>query len=243
LNNNFKEYAKYYDVFNSEKDYVKESSYIDSIIKEFNSKTKKILDIGCGTGLHDFELANLNYDVTGIDISNNMIEIAKEKSLRSRNNVNFYLDHDQNYESLSKFDAIISLFHVVSYQITYSNLEKLFAVASKNLKSGGLFIFDYWYSPAVEYQKLEKREKMILVDGKSYTKSSEPHSYSQDIHKINITICCEDFSFNEEHLMKSFTPQDFSQFSDFKQVQNYAWMTKSKPSKNNWSAVTILRKL
>ena len=80
MSTNFKEYAKYYDFFNSEKDYTKESSYINWIIKKYSPKTKSILDIGCGTGLHDFELANLNYDVTGLDISQDMIEIARAAS-------------------------------------------------------------------------------------------------------------------------------------------------------------------
>ena len=243
MSTNFKEYAKYYDLFNSEKDYESESSYIDSIIKRFNPRTKTILDIGCGTGLHDFELANLDYDVTGIDISEEMIEIAKIEAIKRNKSVAFYVDSDQEYIASHKFDAIISLFHVISYQVTDSKLSKLFEVANNNLKSGGLFIFDYWYTPAVEFLKLEKREKTVIVDGKSYTKSSDPKTKTPSIHSINITISSNEFSFSEEHLMKSYVPDYFSKFTDFKILENYAWMTTSAPSHTNWSAVTILQKL
>jgi SAM-dependent methyltransferase len=243
LSSNFKEYAKYYDFFNSEKDYAKESSYIDSIIKKYSPKTKTILDIGCGTGLHDFELANLNYDVTGIDISQDMIEIAREVALKTNKRVEFFVNSDQDYIANNKFDTVISLFHVISYQVTDSKMSRLFEVANKNLKSGGLFIFDYWYTPAVEFLKLEKRVKKVLVDGKRYTKSSDPKTDTLGIHKINITISSDELSFSEEHLMKSFVPDNFSILPDFKVVKNFAWMTTSAPSQTNWSAVTVLQKL
>ena len=243
MSTNFKEYAKYYDFFNSEKDYAKESSYIDWIIKKYSPKTKSVLDIGCGTGLHDFELANLNYDVTGIDISEEMIKIAKIEAIKRNKRVDFCVDSDQAYIASHKFDAIISLFHVISYQITDSKLSKLFEVANNNLKSGGLFVFDYWYTPAVEFLKLEKREKTIRVDGKIYTKSSDPKTKAPGIHSINITINSNEFSFSEEHLMKSFAPDYFSKFTDFKILENYAWMTTSAPSQTNWSALTVLQKL
>ena len=243
MSTNFKEYAKYYDFFNSEKDYKSECSYIDSIIKRFNPRTKTILDIGCGTGLHDFELANLDYDVTGIDISEEMIEIAKIEAIKRNKSVAFYVDSDQAYIASHKFDAVISLFHVISYQVTDSKLSKLFQVANSNLKSGGLFVFDYWYTPAVEFLKLEKREKSVTIDGKSYTKSSDPKTKAPSIHSICITIDSNEFSFSEEHLMKSYVPDFFSQFTDFKVIQNYAWMTTSVPSQTCWSALTVLQKL
>ena len=243
MSSNFKEYAKYYDLFNSEKDYKKECSYIDSIIKRFNPRTKSILDIGCGTGLHDFELANLNYDVTGIDISQDMIEIAREVALKTNKRVEFYVNSDQDYITHNKFDTIISLFHVISYQVTDSQLSKLFELANKNLKSGGLFIFDYWYTPAVEFLKLEKRVKKVLVDEKSYTKSSEPKTDALGVHKINITISSDELSFSEEHLMKSFVPENFTKYTNFRLIKNFAWMTTSDPMQSNWSAVTVLQKL
>jgi SAM-dependent methyltransferase len=243
LSTNFKEYAKYYDFFNSEKDYAKESSYIDWIIKKYSPKTKSILDIGCGTGLHDFELANLNYDVTGIDISQDMIEIAREVALKTNKRVEFFLNSDQDYIANNKFDTVISLFHVISYQVTDSKLSEFFEIANKNLKSGGLFIFDYWYTPAVEFLKLEKRVKKVIVDGKSYTKSSESKTDILGVHKINITISSDELSFSEEHLMKSFVPENFTKYTNFKIIKNFAWLTTSDPMKSNWSAVTVLQKL
>ena len=48
-----------------------------------------------------------------------------------------------------KFNAVISLFHVVSYQVSNDELESVFFNAASLLDSDGIFVFDFWYSPAV----------------------------------------------------------------------------------------------
>lgn len=75
----FMDYAYYYDMLNGEKDYQSEAKQIDSFIKKYGKAKENIniLDLGCGTGRHDFELCKLGYKLTGIDISENMINIAQ----------------------------------------------------------------------------------------------------------------------------------------------------------------------
>lgn len=62
---------------------------VDFIEKEINYDKKcKILDIGCGTGRHDIELAKRGYNVTGIDLSESMLAKAKEKAEKAAVNLN-----------------------------------------------------------------------------------------------------------------------------------------------------------
>ena len=74
----FKRYAQYYDLLYSAKDYKGEVQYIDALIKKYTGTAKSILDLGCGTGKHDFILAERNYRVSGVDLSEAMISIAKQ---------------------------------------------------------------------------------------------------------------------------------------------------------------------
>ncbi len=63
---------------------------VDFIEKKINfDKSKKILDIGCGTGRHSIELAKRGYKVTGIDLSESQLKRAKEKTGKEKVNVNF----------------------------------------------------------------------------------------------------------------------------------------------------------
>ena len=74
----FTDYANTYDKEEFTKGTVTEVDFIESQI-EFDS-TRKILDVGCGTGRHAIELAKRGYQVTGIDLSEDQLKRAKEKA-------------------------------------------------------------------------------------------------------------------------------------------------------------------
>lgn len=72
-------YSKYYDLLYSDKDYTKEVEYIDSLIKGQNSKTKTLLDMGCGTGKHAELFCDKGYTVSQVDLSEDMLKIAETR--------------------------------------------------------------------------------------------------------------------------------------------------------------------
>ncbi|MBM7326011.1 class I SAM-dependent methyltransferase [Agrobacterium sp. S2] len=97
---------------------------------------KRLLDLGCGTGLTGEALRDMADDITGIDISENMVEIAHEKDLYETLYVaeveDFLEDNDDE-----PFD-IITATDVLPY---LGALEPLFFGAAENLNAGGLLIF------------------------------------------------------------------------------------------------------
>jgi ubiquinone/menaquinone biosynthesis C-methylase UbiE len=78
MNINFGEYAKYYDLIYKDKDYRKEVDFIENIFK-ITYKPKSILEIGCGTGSYTKMLLKRGYEVTAVDISDDMLKIARKK--------------------------------------------------------------------------------------------------------------------------------------------------------------------
>lgn len=97
---------------------------------------KRMLDLGCGTGLTGGTLRDMVDDMTGIDISENMVEIAHEKDLYETLYVaeveDFLEDNDDE-----AFDLITAT-DVLPY---LGALEPLFFGAAENMVAGGLFIF------------------------------------------------------------------------------------------------------
>ena len=97
---------------------------------------KRLLDLGCGTGLTGGALRDVVADMTGIDLSENMVEIAHEKEVYETLFVaeveDFLEDNDEE-----SFD-IITATDVLPY---LGALEPLFFGAAENLTPGGLFIF------------------------------------------------------------------------------------------------------
>jgi predicted TPR repeat methyltransferase len=97
---------------------------------------KRMLDLGCGTGLTGGTLRDMAEDITGIDLSENMVEIAHEKDLYDTLYVaeveDFLEDNDEEL-----FDVITAT-DVLPY---LGALEPLFFGVSENLALGGIFVF------------------------------------------------------------------------------------------------------
>ncbi len=156
----FEDYCSYYDLLYQDKDYEGEVKYIDNLIQRFRGVRKgdtvSVLELGCGTGKHASLLNAMGYRVHGIDLSDEMIEIAKKKECHE---LSFTSGDVRHYRDDTLYDVVISLFHIASYQRTNEDLKQYFETASIHLKSGGVFIFDFWYGPAVLTQKPETRVK------------------------------------------------------------------------------------
>lgn len=72
-------------------------------------KSKRILDIGCGTGRHAVELAGRGYCVTGIDLSESMLAVAREKAAAAGVSVDFRRCDARDLPFKAEFDAAILL--------------------------------------------------------------------------------------------------------------------------------------
>ena len=150
----FQSYAHYYDVLYSEKDYAAECDFLESILGKYSDKaTKTILDLGCGTGDHALTLGARGYEITGVDMSSEMLEIGRRKAEKKGVDIQFYEGDIREIALNQKFDAAISMFAVMSHQVTNKDLISAFKAASRHLKRNGLFIFDIWFGPAVLRQK------------------------------------------------------------------------------------------
>ena len=119
--NVFQEYARYYDLLYRDKDYEAEARYVDRLIRAHCPEAATILDLGCGTGNHAVCLAGLNYDVTGVDLSRVSITAARtklESLIGLKEKVRFETGDIRSLRLHKTYDAVISLFHVMSYQTT-----------------------------------------------------------------------------------------------------------------------------
>ena len=244
-------YSQYYDLLYSDKDYIGEVEYVNSLIKENSENTQTILDMGCGTGKHASLLCDKGYKVHGIDLSENMLEIARIRSRNREHLLSFSKSNVIDLELNQKFDAVISLFHVMSYQITNNEIIQAFKVAKNHLNEGGLFIFDFWYGPAVLTDLPATRIKNIENVNIKVTRISEPFMYaSKNIVDVNYTVFIEDVKSKnilkkkELHKMRYFFDTELEIICNqvgFKIVNKKKWMSNDKPSFNSWYMVWIVK--
>ena len=85
------------------------SQETDFVVEELDLPIgSSILDIGCGTGRHSIELAKRGYSVTGIDISEKMLDIARAKAAEEKVKIDWIIDDARGFKSKKKFDGAIS---------------------------------------------------------------------------------------------------------------------------------------
>ncbi|MFZ0473384.1 MAG: methyltransferase domain-containing protein, partial [Bacteroidales bacterium] len=115
----------------------------DFLEKELgHDKSLKILDVGCGTGRHAIELTRRGYNVTGIDLSESQLQVAKEKAAAKNLKIKF-LKHDaRNLPFVNEFDVAVMLCEggFPLMETDEMNFEILKNV-TKSLKKKGRFIF------------------------------------------------------------------------------------------------------
>ena len=139
----YKDFAFVYDELMNEVDYNGWVKYIEDIIKNENAQVQNILELACGTGNLTIPLTKKNYDIAGIDISEEMLSVAREKA--EKEGVELVLLQQDIAEldfDVPNLDCILCACDGFNY-ITYDeDLENVFAKSYELLKKDGLFIFD-----------------------------------------------------------------------------------------------------
>ena len=245
-------YSQYYDLLYSDKDYIGEVEYIDSLIKQSSVDANTILDMGCGTGKHGELLCDKGYSVHGIDLSEDMLKIAESRRLGKEDKLSFNHSNIQDLNLDKKFDIVVSLFHVMSYQNTNNDLIKAFEVAKNHLSDDGIFIFDFWYGPAVLSDKPVTRIKRLENESIKVTRIAESVIHvTENIVDVNFDVFIEDkqtkdvVEKKEVHKMRHFFDTELEMFCSsvgFSIEKKYEWMSDKNPDFDSWNVVWVLRK-
>lgn len=247
--NVFEAYSEYYDLLYSDKNYKLEVNYLQNlVINNIKTSGQDLLNLGCGTGKHDFEFENIGYNVLGVDLSKDMIELAiKERPINSK--CEFMVSDIRKLNLNKKFDVITSLFHVINYQNSNVDLNETFEVASKHLKKGGLFIFDFWNGSGVLTDLPITKTKCIENSNILVERRTFPNFlYDKNIVEVNFDINIkskksgEIKNIVEKHSMRYLFLPEIEEFAkDFTLLNSYKWLT-NEPLLNNWYGIVILIK-
>ena len=244
----FNNYSNFYDIFYKDKDYIGETNYLLNLFKKYKLSRNKLLEFGSGTGKHGRLLAKEGYSVHGIEKSKKMISLAEQGN-------GFTCEEGDicNLDLGIKFDSVFSLFHVMSYQTTNSQINQVFKSANKHLVKNGLFIFDAWFTPGVYYQQPSVRYKNFKYENFEIFRIAEPtNRINSNIVDINYTILIKDTQDNslqtitEKHSMRHFSVPEIKLFAEnngFEHLESEEFLTSKVPSKNTWTICNVFKKI
>jgi SAM-dependent methyltransferase len=253
----FNAYAKYYDLLYRDKDYQAEAIYVHEIIQRHAPGARSILDLGCGTGAHAAQFAELGYQVYGLDSSEWMLKAASDRlaSLAPRTalRLQFSKGDIRNFRVGQQFDVVTALFHVISYQVTNEDLSMTLANAADHLDPGGILLFDCWYGPAVLSEPPSVRVKRLKDSSTSVVRISQPVVHANEhVVEVNYEMMVTDLASRqveeicETHRLRYlFLPEieRALQSVGFVCDVHVEWRTGAPLSSSTWYALIVARRI
>ncbi len=135
-------FAYVYDKLMQDVDYDGWTDYIEEIFEKYKVSPKNIADLACGTGNITNRLAQRKYNLLGVDLSEDMLQIAQEKAASMGAEV-IYLNQDIRELLLpTELDAILCICDGINYITNETHLMDVFRGVYSHLKKDGLFVFD-----------------------------------------------------------------------------------------------------
>jgi SAM-dependent methyltransferase len=241
-------YARYYDLLYRDKDYGAEAAYVAGLIRRFAPAAKSALELGCGTGGHAQALASHGLSIHGVDLSAEMLGQAEARHA-DPSAITFSQGDLRTVRLGRRFDAVIALFHVISYQQTNEDLAAAFTTVREHLAPGGVFIFDCWYGPGVLRDPPAVRIKRFAGETLEVTRLAEPVMHAtRNLVDVNYQILLHDKQtgardeLTETHCMRYlFSPELelLLRLAGLTLRHSSAWMRDEPPSFGSWSACFV----
>ena len=175
-------FAEVYDLFMEEVPYRQWSRYITELLEEYGICDGLVLDLGCGTGVLTELLALAGYDMIGIDLSREMLEIATERRVQSGLNILYLCQDMREFELYGTVRAVVSVCDSMNYITEYEDLTQVFRLVNNYLDPGGMFIFDlnteYKYRQVLGSQTIaESREDCGFIWENEYDEETKLNEY------------------------------------------------------------------
>ena len=134
--------SEYYDVLTEDVDYKGRTDYLCGLFKRYGAVPKLMLDLACGTGGFTFSFLEKGIDVIGVDPSEEMLAVAREKAAKIGLNPLFLCQSGQDLDLYGTVDGAICCLDSINHIIDSEDLAETFRRVSLFLEKDKLFIFD-----------------------------------------------------------------------------------------------------
>jgi SAM-dependent methyltransferase len=217
----YQQFAYLYDQLMEDAPYAKWLTFIKDAAQKHHSDAKRFLDVGCGTGSLSILLAKEGFDVTGVDLSSDMLTVAKEKADREKVSLNLFQQDMRELEDLGLFDCVTILCDSLNYIVTEEDVQKTFHAAANQLEENGLLLFDV--------HSIHKIQNIFI--GNTFASNEEHLSYIWHCYEGDLENSVEhDLSFfiqsgelyeryDEVHIQRTFAVEKYIEWLNDNQFE------------------------
>ena len=240
-------FAQVYDLFMDNVPYDEWCAYICETLKKHGIADGPVLDLGCGTGELTRRLAACGYDMTGVDVSVDMLQKAMEKQTDPP--ILYLLQEMQTLELDGCVRAVCCTCDCVNYVLEPQELSDAFRRVAACLESGGVFIFDM--NTAYKYEQLlgdhtfaESRQEGSFIWENYYNHTSMINEYELTLFVREDEEASLYRKYQESHFQKAYTLREMRgllEKAGLKFVAAYDAYTKKAPMYTSERITVIAR--
>ncbi|WP_427137068.1 class I SAM-dependent DNA methyltransferase [Psychrobacillus psychrodurans] len=206
----YEQFAYIYDSLMSDIPYNKYAEWVQQYAPV--TRSKKLVDIGCGTGVLSNHFAKAGYEVTGVDLSDSMLTVAQNRSFENGTNISFICQSMADLEGVNEVDVAVIAIDSINYLETLEEVEQTFKRLFEALNPSGQLFFDV--------HSLYKMD--VIYPSGPFTYEDEEVAYiwhtesGEENHSIyhDITFFVRDESgyyerFEESHYQRTYSVETF----------------------------------
>ncbi len=240
-------FAEVYDMFMDNVPYEEWAEYLCGILREYGIRDGLVLELGCGTGSLTTLLAEKGYDMTGVDASPEMLEIAMDKKRAAGYDILYLLQDMREFELYGTVRAVVSVCDSVNYVTEPDELEQVFRLVNNYLDPFGIFVLDF--NTEYKYRELlgdqtiaENREESSFIWDNYYDEEERINEY-----ELTLFIREEDGrygKYQETHFQRAYTLeeiQDLLEKAGMEFVTAYDAYTKEPPKERSERISVVAR--
>lgn len=246
---NYNNFSPFYDLFTYDVDYKDRTEYLLSLFDKFDRKPTLLLDFACGTGGFSVEFAKQGIEVIGVDMSEGMLSLAREKNERLKTPVMYLCQKGSELDLYGTVDGAVCCLDSLNHITDYEELKATVSKIALFLEKDRLFIFDM-NTPYKHAEVLANNNYRIKKQGVECFWSNR---LLEDGATVEIIL---DFTYKtglfkketitEQFLERAYSETEISEMlkaSGLELVEVYGENTTEPPKKKTERQIYITRKL
>lgn len=196
-----------YDVVMEHVDYDHWASHVLALITDFAPETRRILELGCGTGSFALSLTGLeSFEYIASDISEKMVGVARAKAALYGEEIQFEVADFTDFAVEEPVDAVLLLYDGLNYVLDPARLSDLFGCVFRAIRPGGIFVFDQ-STPANSVNNEALFEDSGEAEGFSYVRHSRYDPVTR-LHTTTFEMEALGKQFTEEHHQRAYSVEE-----------------------------------
>lgn len=230
----YEEFARVYDSVMDEELY---DLWFDFSQRHFPAKTQNIMELACGTGILSIRFSQAGYEVTGVDLSEEMLTIADQRARQMGEKITFAAGDMRELSGETTFDVVTCYSDSLCYMSNASEVQRVFDGVYNSLNADGVFIFDVHSTYQVDsvfpgYAYHENDEDFAFL-WDSF-EGDDPHSV---VHELTFFVKDSDGKFvrkDEVHQERTYPIKEYlTGLQKFSKVEVYADFEDKKPEEES----------